>query len=454
MKFSADVTMTDAAQYPVKDNNDEPCGLIKLSLVIPEAEFEGNIISTKYKNGEWLIYMTRGSDWITIKTPHYQPLRLENLTPIESNVTYVMIVEIPLNDSTDYYLEQARRAKKQNNMERFIQCIEKVPKNKVPKELTDAYEKALLDNLLKQARQAYVQNDMEKFIKCIEKVPQEKVPKDLLDAYKKNLLSKELAKEQNELINTIRRRTNNYTTIPDEETYKLCRQFMNQNPDPKAHPEIYNLMRTEGKRFISGQSSVGKRPQTTSSTTASRSYDKNTTSNKPVTQMSKQGQGGHKQLSQKSLNDIKTQKGKHDEPFISVGIGIEPFLFIPEDEDFDIEDCGIAANAVLRIGRPKNLINGMLGIGASTGSEIEPNLHAVSELRFNFGGNDDDNYFVGLGADIALSSFSSTSDNNETDESSCFKVMAGYRKKKFETFLGVRMWDSSALCIGLRWYLF
>ena len=403
--------MADATQYPKKDANGVNCGLIKLGLVIPDAVFEGDIIATEYKNGEWLIYMMNGANWITIKTPQYLPLRHDINPPIESNVTYVMVVEIPPSDSTDYFLEQARRAYARKNMERLIKCIEKVAKEKVPNDLLEAYNNALL------------------------------------------------AKEQNELIDTIKRRTNYYKTIPDKETFELCHTFITKYPKSEDYQTISKLMRTEGKQyFVQGQGGNRQRSQAISGTTTYGSSDNNTTSNKRVikssSRKSTQGQVDDKQRPQKVPISSLTQKKKHDEPFVSVGIGVEPFLFIPEDGVFDTEEFGIEANAVLRIGRPKNLINGMLGIGASTGSEIEPNLHAVSELRFNFGGNDDDNYFVGLGADIALSSFSSTSDNNETDESSCFKVMAGYRKKKFETFLGVRMWDSSALCIGLRWYLF
>ena len=94
LEFRADMTMTDAAKYPKQDANGINCGLIRLGLVIPDAQFEGDIVSSEYRDGEWWIYMERGSNWLTIKTKRYLPLRYE-FEGIKSNVTYVMNVERP-----------------------------------------------------------------------------------------------------------------------------------------------------------------------------------------------------------------------------------------------------------------------------------------------------------------------------------------------------------------------
>lgn len=94
LEFRADLTMTDAVQFPKEDFNGERCGLIKLGLVLPDATFEGDIISSEYKDGEWWIYMIRGANWITIKSAKYLPLRYE-FDGIQSNITYVMNVEKP-----------------------------------------------------------------------------------------------------------------------------------------------------------------------------------------------------------------------------------------------------------------------------------------------------------------------------------------------------------------------
>lgn len=99
LEFRADLTMTDALQYPKEDFNGDRCGLLKLGLVFPDATFEGDIIFSEYKDGEWWIYMPKGSNWLTIKSKSHVPLRCEfsdyGIKGIQSNVTYVMtVVEI------------------------------------------------------------------------------------------------------------------------------------------------------------------------------------------------------------------------------------------------------------------------------------------------------------------------------------------------------------------------
>lgn len=94
LEFRADLTMTDAVQFPKEDLNGDRCGLVKLGLVLPDATFEGDIISSEYKDGEWWIYLIRGANWLTIKSQKYLPLRYE-FEGIQSNVTYVMNVEKP-----------------------------------------------------------------------------------------------------------------------------------------------------------------------------------------------------------------------------------------------------------------------------------------------------------------------------------------------------------------------
>ena len=94
LEFRADPTMTDATRFPKQDLNGDRCGLIRMGLVMPDATFEGDIISSEYKDGEWWIYMVRGANWITIKSAKYLPLRYE-FDGIQSNITYVMNIEKP-----------------------------------------------------------------------------------------------------------------------------------------------------------------------------------------------------------------------------------------------------------------------------------------------------------------------------------------------------------------------
>ena len=100
VEFRADLSMTDAVRFPKNDLNGERCGLIKLGLAMPMSDvvFEGDIVSSENKAGEWWIYMPKGSNWLTIKSKSnaYLPLRYE-FEDIQSNVTYVMNVEKPSN---------------------------------------------------------------------------------------------------------------------------------------------------------------------------------------------------------------------------------------------------------------------------------------------------------------------------------------------------------------------
>ena len=93
LEFRADKSMTDAVRYPKEDFNGDRCGLIKLGLALPTSDvsFEGDIISSEYKEGEWWIYIPKESNWLTIKSKAYVPLRYE-FEPVQSNVTYVMTV--------------------------------------------------------------------------------------------------------------------------------------------------------------------------------------------------------------------------------------------------------------------------------------------------------------------------------------------------------------------------
>ena len=91
VEFRADPSLLDAAIHPKSDLNENRCGLILLGLVMPDAVFEGDIISSEYDNGEWRIYMAKGANWLNIKTKNYVPLRYE-FEGIKSNVTYVMTV--------------------------------------------------------------------------------------------------------------------------------------------------------------------------------------------------------------------------------------------------------------------------------------------------------------------------------------------------------------------------
>ena len=378
LDFHADRMMNDAVKYPKKDANGVSCGLVKLGLVLPEAEFEGDIISTEYNNGEWQIYMMQGANWITIKTQQYLPLRFDfpsDFPYIESNVTYVMVVEIPPSDSTDYFLELANEAVRENDMERLIQYIEKVPQNAVPDSLMVHYNMAMS------------------------------------------------IKVQNELYNSLKQKTRNFTTIPDRETFNLCSSFMAKYPRSEHFNQVSAFMKVQGLKFLEGQV------------------------NNPPPQP-----GGGKN------SPIQPPMKKKD-PFLSIGLGADPFFVFPDSSKIAYDTSkiyyGIGADAVLRIGRPQNTINALLGLGASTGSFIKPNLHATAEIRIKV-----ETLYLGVGADIVLKDFEFTSMFSRTDTrvsaNPCLRFMLGLSEGKSDIYLGVRYMRSlgGAVGLGFKWYLF
>lgn len=79
LEFRLEMSMVDAVRFPKEDLNGERCGLIRLGLVMPDAVFEGDIISSEYKEGEWWIYMPKGSNWLTIMSKTHVPLHLVHL---------------------------------------------------------------------------------------------------------------------------------------------------------------------------------------------------------------------------------------------------------------------------------------------------------------------------------------------------------------------------------------
>lgn len=88
--FKADPTDLNAVVNQVNDANGQPCALVRLGLAVPNASFEGDIIKTEEKNGEYWIYMPDGSNWLNVKTPDFLPLRYDFPEAVASNTTYVL----------------------------------------------------------------------------------------------------------------------------------------------------------------------------------------------------------------------------------------------------------------------------------------------------------------------------------------------------------------------------
>lgn len=89
--FHADQADMSAVVHQVADLNGSPCALIKVGLAVKEATFEGDIIKTEAKEGEYWVYVIDGANWLNIKAPNFTPLRYD-FSPVKKNCTYIMTV--------------------------------------------------------------------------------------------------------------------------------------------------------------------------------------------------------------------------------------------------------------------------------------------------------------------------------------------------------------------------
>ena len=93
-EFHADESDICAVKFQEKDHGGDPCALVKIGLAMPGVVFEGDVIKTEYKEGEYWVYLMGGANWLTIKTKKYLPLRYE-FEGVNGNVTYIMQIEKP-----------------------------------------------------------------------------------------------------------------------------------------------------------------------------------------------------------------------------------------------------------------------------------------------------------------------------------------------------------------------
>ena len=97
MKATNDLS---ASQERRKDLNNEMCGLVKVRLDEKNATFEGNIIPPViFKDGEYWVYMTKGSKELHILHPNYVPVEVKfndyGIARIQSLATYTLTLLKP-----------------------------------------------------------------------------------------------------------------------------------------------------------------------------------------------------------------------------------------------------------------------------------------------------------------------------------------------------------------------
>ena len=97
MKATNDLS---ASQERRKDLNNEMCGLVKVRLAEKNATFEGNVIPpVLFKDGEYWVYMTKGSKELHILHPNYVPVEVKfndyGISRIQSLATYTLTLLKP-----------------------------------------------------------------------------------------------------------------------------------------------------------------------------------------------------------------------------------------------------------------------------------------------------------------------------------------------------------------------
>ena len=88
--FHADITMTDASKFSRLDSQGQTCALVRIGMVLPEAEFSGTVHSV-YRDGEWWVWLSPGSRSFTVIAQGYQSLTVQ-FDPVQASVTYLMTV--------------------------------------------------------------------------------------------------------------------------------------------------------------------------------------------------------------------------------------------------------------------------------------------------------------------------------------------------------------------------
>lgn len=93
--ISFEVVQTDISAYlnPKMDNNNQACALVKVNYYKPGVKFEGNVIGVpEYKNSQYLVYVTSGTNYLNIIVPEHRPKMIKfsdyGYNGLESKTTY------------------------------------------------------------------------------------------------------------------------------------------------------------------------------------------------------------------------------------------------------------------------------------------------------------------------------------------------------------------------------
>lgn len=93
--FELDETDLSARTNQFLDANDEPCALVKVGLVIPEAEFHGYTVWVEPKTSEYWVYMIDDAREIKVTAPGVLPFEFNFPEPLKRNCTYKLLLSVP-----------------------------------------------------------------------------------------------------------------------------------------------------------------------------------------------------------------------------------------------------------------------------------------------------------------------------------------------------------------------
>lgn len=125
--LSEEITMLDASRFRRNDDRGRGCALLRIGLLLPEAEFVGAVAS-EYRRGEWWVWMPADVRMLTIRAEGYTPLTL-TFEPLKSLITYVMTIS--QSDAQVVYMEPEKpRSKAVENQLEAGKVVAQVPEPK------------------------------------------------------------------------------------------------------------------------------------------------------------------------------------------------------------------------------------------------------------------------------------------------------------------------------------
>ena len=100
--ISEDVLDLTAATQKRLDLNRNPCALVKIEMISPEASFQGNVVGdVAYNVGEYLVYVSPGTKILKLLHPEQTPLIIDfakyGIGQLHGERTYLVKISIPSN---------------------------------------------------------------------------------------------------------------------------------------------------------------------------------------------------------------------------------------------------------------------------------------------------------------------------------------------------------------------